>query len=126
MQIGIVKKLLQGFKDNQEWFKKKAATLKIDQHDNTHHLQSKGKGCYDLEFTCLFWVEINVESINCFISILQEVLHRHYQAVELEKKGELSPEALKKAVVDKLCWNDEQLPQPFAPNPELSWTCGYF
>ncbi|KAG8988577.1 hypothetical protein FRB94_000613 [Tulasnella sp. JGI-2019a] len=112
--------------DDQEWFKKKSASLKIDQHNNTHCLQSKGKGHYDLEFACLLWAEINVKLINCFISILQEVLYRHYQAVELEKKGELSPEALKKAVVDKLCWNDKQLPQPFAFNPELSWTHGFF
>ncbi|KAG9021932.1 hypothetical protein FRB95_001132, partial [Tulasnella sp. JGI-2019a] len=125
-QISIVKKLLREFKDNLEWFKKKAALLKLDQCDNTCCLQSKGKGYYDLEFSHLFWVEINIELINCFISILQEVLHQHYQAVEFEKKGELNPEALKKAVVDKLCWNNEQLPQPFTLNPELSWTCRYF
>ncbi|KAG9020094.1 hypothetical protein FRB95_005077, partial [Tulasnella sp. JGI-2019a] len=117
--VGIIKKELKELKTDLDWFKTKAASLKKDQHDNTCRLQDRGKGYYNLEFACLHWAGINIEHINHLINLLQEVLHCHYQAVGLEEKGELMLEKLKKAVVDKLCWNDKQLPQAFAFNPEL-------
>ncbi|KAG8984011.1 hypothetical protein FRB94_005156, partial [Tulasnella sp. JGI-2019a] len=40
-QVRIVKKELCQFKEDLEWFKKKATSLKSDQCNNTCHLQSR-------------------------------------------------------------------------------------
>ncbi|KAG8841437.1 hypothetical protein FRB96_007733, partial [Tulasnella sp. 330] len=110
MQIGIAKKHLVQFLKDQRYFEKECTASLVDESNNTCRLTKKGRGIYDIQYSQLHWIGLNLAHICHLIDLHQEVINRHDEAEKLDRKGHLSAINLEAAVTRRLGWKDNQLP----------------
>lgn len=110
---------MEQFKKDLAWFRNKLIATQEAQHANSLKLSRNKEGIFDIAYSRVHWVYLNIDHLTRLVNLHQEIVYRHHYSLILLRAGELTPEKLRDAVCAKLRqeWVTEELPSAYRFNP---------